>query len=61
MKCSKQRPVEERAPIVGAFVPLRVLHLTGEVRTVVTSLHRIDSPMTQLLEVVIEDPFDKTD
>ena len=61
MTSSKQHPVEERAPIVGAFVPLRVLHLTGEVRTIVTSLHRIASPMTQLLEVVIEDPFDKTD
>ena len=60
MKKSKQRLVEERAPIVGAFVPLRVLHLTDEVPIVVTYLRRIASPLT-LLELVIEDPFDKTD
>ena len=30
MKESKQHPAEERAPIVGAFVPLGVLHLIGE-------------------------------
>jgi hypothetical protein len=60
MKKSKQRPVEGRAPIVGAFVPLRMLHLTGEVSTIVTFLRRLASPLTQL-ELVIEDPFDKTD
>ena len=47
-------------PIVGAFVPPRVLHLTGEVPTIVTFLRRVASPLTQL-ELVIEDPFDKTD
>jgi hypothetical protein len=59
-KKSKQRPVEERAPIVGAFVMMRALQLTGEVPTIVTFLRRIASPLTQL-ELVIEDPFDKTD
>jgi hypothetical protein len=59
-KKSKQRPVEERAPIVGAFVMLRVLQLTGEVPTIVTFLRRIASPLTHL-DLVIEDPFDKTD
>jgi hypothetical protein len=60
MKKSKQRTVEERAPIVGAFVTLRSLQLTGVVPTIVTFLRRIASPLTQL-ELVIEDPFDKTD
>jgi hypothetical protein len=59
-KKSKQRIVEERAPIVGAFVTLRALQLTGVVPTIVTFLRRIASPLTQL-ELVIEDPFDKTD
>jgi len=59
-KKSKQRPVEERGPIVGAFVTLRTLQLTGEVSTIVSFLRRIASPLTQL-ELVIEDPFDKTD
>jgi hypothetical protein len=60
MKKSKQRPVEEPSPIVGAFVTLRVLQLTGEVSTIVSFLRRIASPLTQL-ELVIEDPFDKAD
>ena len=60
MKKSKQRPVEERAPIVGAFVTLRVLQLTGEIPTIVSFLRRIASPLTHL-ELVIEDPFDKND
>ena len=60
MKKSKQRHVEERAPIVGAFVTLRALQLTGEVPTIVSFLRRIASPLTQL-ELIIEDPFDKTD
>ncbi|KAI0308288.1 hypothetical protein B0F90DRAFT_1681661 [Multifurca ochricompacta] len=60
MKKSKQRHVEERAPISGAFVPLRILQLTGEVATIVSFLRRIASPLTQL-ELVIEDPFDKAD
>ncbi|KAI0294948.1 hypothetical protein BC826DRAFT_1091501 [Russula brevipes] len=48
-KKSKQRTaVEERAPIVGAFVTLRVLQLTGEVPTIVTFLRRIASPLTHL-------------
>jgi hypothetical protein len=59
-KKSKKRPVEEHVPIVGAFVPLRVLHLTGEVPTIVSFLRRIASPLTHL-ELVIEDSFDKTD
>ena len=59
-KKSKQRPVEERARIVGAFVTLRTLQLTGEVPIIVSFLRRIASPLTQL-ELVIEDPFDKTD
>lgn len=61
MKKSKQRaPVEDRAPIIGAFVALRSLQLTGEVPAVVAFLRRIASPLTQL-ELVIEDPFDKGD
>ena len=61
MKKSKQRaPVEGRAPIIGAFVALRSLQLTGEVPAVVAFLRRIASPLTQL-ELVIEDPFDKGD
>ena len=60
MKKSKQRPVEEPSPIVGAFVTLRVLQLTGEVPTIVSFLRRIASPLTHL-DLVIEDPFDKTD
>jgi hypothetical protein len=60
MKKSKKRPVEERAPIVGAFVTLRVLQLTGEVPTIVSFLRRIASPLTHL-ELIIEDPFDKND
>ncbi|KAH9960790.1 hypothetical protein BGW80DRAFT_1182075 [Lactifluus volemus] len=59
-KKSKQRPVEEPSPIIGAFVTLRVLQLTGEVSTIVSFLRRIASPLTQL-ELVIEDPFDKAD
>jgi hypothetical protein len=60
MKKSKKRSVEERAPIVGAFVTLRVLQLTGEVPTIVSFLRRIASPLTHL-DLVIEDPFDKND
>jgi len=60
MKKSKKRPVEERAPIVGAFVTLRTLQLTGEVPTIVLFLRRIASPLMNL-ELVIEDPFDKAD
>ena len=61
MKKSKQRaPVEDRTPIIGAFVALRSLQLTGEVPAVVAFLRRIASPLTQL-ELVIEDPFDKGD
>ena len=60
MKKSKKRSVEERAPIVGAFVTLRVLQLNGEVPTIVSFLRRIASPLTQL-DLVIEDSFDKTD
>ncbi|KAH9964245.1 hypothetical protein BC827DRAFT_61755 [Russula dissimulans] len=59
-KKAKQRPVEERGPIVGAFVNLRTLQLTGEVPTIVSFLRRIASPLTHL-ELAIEDPFDKTD
>ena len=60
MKKSKKRSVEERAPITGAFVTLRVLQLTGEVPTIVSFLRRIASPLTHL-DLVIEDSFDKTD
>ena len=60
MKKSKKRSVEERAPIVGAFVTLRVLQLTGEVPTIVSFLRRIASPLTHL-DLVIEDSFDKND
>ena len=60
MKKSKKRSVEERAPIVGAFVTLRVLQLNGEVPTIVSFLRRIASPLTHL-DLVIEDSFDKTD
>ena len=56
----KRRSAEERAPVVGAFVQLRALQLTGEVPTIVSFLRRIASPLTQL-DLVIEDPFDKTD
>ncbi|KAI9461174.1 hypothetical protein F5148DRAFT_983091 [Russula earlei] len=59
-KKSKQRPAGDRGPIVGAFVTLRVLQLTGEVSGIISFLRRIASPLTQL-ELVIEDPFDKTD
>jgi len=59
-KKSKQRPVEERGPIVGAFVTLRMLQLTGEVPTIVSFLRRIASPLMHL-ELAIEDPFDKAD
>jgi hypothetical protein len=56
MKKSKKRSVEERAPIVGAFVTLslRVLQLTGEVLTIVSFLRCIASPLTHL-DLVIED------
>jgi hypothetical protein len=60
MKKSKKRSVEERAPIVGAFVTLRVLQLNGEVPTIVSFLRRIACPLTHL-DLVIEDSFDKTD
>lgn len=60
MKKSKKRSVGERAPIVGAFVTLRVLQLNGEVPTIVSFLRRIASPLTHL-DLVIEDSFDKTD
>ena len=61
MKKSKHRaPVDDRAPISGAFVALRSLQLTGEVSAVVAFLRRIASPLTQL-ELIIEDPFDKGD
>ncbi|KAF8274011.1 hypothetical protein EI94DRAFT_1714512 [Lactarius quietus] len=61
MKKSKQRAVvEDRAPISGAFVALRSLHLTGEVPAVVAFLRRIASPLMQL-ELVIEEPYDKGD
>ncbi|KAF8501000.1 hypothetical protein F5888DRAFT_1801529 [Russula emetica] len=58
-KKSKKRSVEERAPIVGAFVTLRVLQLTGEV-TIVSSLRRIASLLTHP-DLAIEDAFDKTE
>ena len=61
MKKSKRRaPVEDHAPISGAFVALRSLQLTGDVAAVVAFLRRIASPLTQL-ELVIEDPCDKGD
>jgi hypothetical protein len=53
-KESKQRIVEERAPIVAAFVMLRMLQLTGEVPTIISFLRPIASPLMQL-ELVIED------
>jgi hypothetical protein len=55
MKKSKKLSVEERVPIVGAFVTLRVLQLTGEVPTIISFLQRrIASPVTHL-DLVIED------
>ena len=60
MKKAKRRSVEERGPIAGALVTLRVLQLTGEVPTIVSFLRRIASPLTHL-DLVIEDPFDKND
>ncbi|KAF8490828.1 hypothetical protein F5888DRAFT_1739931 [Russula emetica] len=60
MKKSKKHSVEERAPIIGAFVTSRVLQLTGEVPTIVSFFRCITSPLTHL-DLVIEDPFDKID
>lgn len=50
----------DRAPIRGAFIPLRHLHLTGEVANVVVFLRHVASPVSQM-DLVIEDPFDKAD
>ncbi|THH18560.1 hypothetical protein EW146_g2441 [Bondarzewia mesenterica] len=60
IKKSTLRLTEDRAPLRGAFVSLRHLHLTGEVSNVVVFLKHLACPVSQL-ELVIEDPFDRAD
>ncbi|KAI0275155.1 hypothetical protein BC834DRAFT_815519 [Gloeopeniophorella convolvens] len=62
MKKARRRGTvaNERGPIIGAFTPLRILQLTGEVPTILAFLRNISSPLTQL-ELIIEDPFGERD